>query len=91
MMDRPPPDLSTREGRVAHRAELGGLVRGPHYAGLVLLALGAVLIGLCGGKRTLESVSGMIGLIALLLGAMLVVTAIALRMAYHRRRMHPGA
>jgi membrane protein YdbS with pleckstrin-like domain len=83
------PDLATREGRRAYGAELSGVARGWRYAGLSLVAIGAVLliVARLSGADIWHSAIGLGAVAALVVGWGLAIVGIVKRTRYHRRRM----
>jgi drug/metabolite transporter (DMT)-like permease len=83
------PDLGTREGRRLYAAELGRVARFWRYAGLGLVAVGAILLiaARLSGADLRHSAIGLAALAALVVGWALAIVGIVKRTLYHRRRM----
>lgn len=88
MESRPPPNLTDPAELAAYRTELRGLARGVRYGGVSITVLGAVLAGL--RQWLWPQMTVLLPMVTIALGVMLMLTAIALRAAYHARRMRGG-
>lgn len=80
-----PPNLKDPADADAYRDELAGVGRGIRLAGVLLAALGAVLVLL--HRKEVLPVPIWLGVIVLGAGVMLIITAVAARARYHQLRM----
>jgi hypothetical protein len=85
MASRPPPNLNDPVELAAYRKELRGLARGVRFGGVGITVLGAA-IALIRAKLA-PDIPFVVPLVVIALGVLLMLTAIALRTAYHARRM----
>jgi hypothetical protein len=81
MEGRPPPNLKDPGDLAAYRHEL----RGVRWGGIGITLVGAVVAAL--RAWAWPAIPALIPLIVVAWGMLLMLTAIALRMAYHARRM----
>lgn len=81
-----PPNLKDPAERAAYRRELAGVARGIRLSGIVLAALGAVMV-LLWRRGQLGAVPAWLAFTVLGLGLMLMITGIAARTRYHALRM----
>ena len=88
-MPLPPPDLSTREGLSAYRAELAGVARPLRWGGLSCVLLGVVLLvqARSGWQTNVDRMFGLAGIFLVLCGWALMIVGIVRRKRYHRDRM----
>ncbi len=86
-MDRPPPDLSDPAQLTAYRRELRGVARGVRVGGVTITTIGAILAIV--RAWAVPGIPRLVPIVIVALGVMLMLTAIALRSAYHARRMRP--
>ncbi|MBN8806698.1 MAG: hypothetical protein J0I47_00450 [Sphingomonas sp.] len=82
---RPPPNLNDPTERIAYRQELRRIARGVRYGG-VAITLAGVALALLRAKLW-PHVPSVAVIVVIALGALLMLTAIALRTAYHAARM----
>lgn len=85
MASRPPPDLTDPAERAAYARELRGIARGVRYGGIAI-ALAGVALALMRAK-VWPQIPMVAVIVVVALGAMLMLTALALRIAYHAARM----
>ena len=86
MEDRPPPpNLNDPAELAAYRLELRGVARGVRFGAIAITLLGAAVALL--RVYALPSIPVIVPLVVLALGLLLMLTAIALRTAYHAQRM----
>lgn len=83
-----PPNLKDPAERAAYRRELAGVARGVRLSGIVLAALGAVLVLLW--RRNQLAAPPWLAFAVLGMGLMLMITGIAARTRYHALRMRGG-
>lgn len=85
MEGRPPPNLKDPLELAAYRRELRGFARGVRWGGVAITIVGTVIAAL----RALvwPAIPELIPMVVIAWGALLMLTAIALRTAYHARRM----
>jgi hypothetical protein len=88
MESRPPPNLKDPDELAAYRRELRNVARGVRRGGIGITLIGAAVAGL--RTWTWPAIPALIPVIVLAWGALLMLTAIALRTAYHARRMRGG-
>jgi hypothetical protein len=83
------PDFNTPEGLRAYRSELWRVARWWRWAGLSLVALGAIGLFVTSKYHMplLGSPLGLLTLAALVVGWGLAIMGIAKRTRYHKRRM----
>ncbi len=87
-MAQPPPDLSTREGKAAYRAELFRVARPLRLTGLTLTIVGIVFLFWAQGWHTVAERSfGLAGIVLIVIGWSLMIAGIVKRMLYHRKRI----
>lgn len=88
MADLPPPDLSTREGQAAYRAELFRVARLLRLTGLTLTIFGILLLFEAQGWHSpAERTFGLAGVSLILFGWVLMIAGIVKRALYHKKRM----
>ena len=84
------PDLSTKEGRKAHRHEMRMIAVRPRRWGLWLLTTGFLLV-LAPSALNMHSLFGlwppMLGTICIMLGVPLLVASVVLKRRYLRQRV----
>lgn len=85
MESRPPPNLSDPAEFAAYRKELREVVRGLRY-GSVGVTLAGAGVGLARAKLW-PAIPLLVPVVVIALGVMLMITAMAFRVAYHARRM----
>ena len=86
--DSPLPDLSTREGQAAYRAELFKVARPLRLAGLTLTIVGILFLFEAQGWRSVaERTFGLAGIVLIALGWSLMIVGIVKRTFYHKKRM----
>jgi uncharacterized membrane protein len=85
MASRPPPNLSDPVELTAYRQELRGVARGVRSGGVLLAVLGAIAAAV--RAWALPTIPALVPLVIVALAALLMLTGIALRTAYHVRRM----
>lgn len=82
-----PPDLSTKDGRAAYRAELRGVARAARLIGFLLILAGAVLVFLPRMYWSFPHQLVWIGYFLIATGWAFFAYAIVTRSRHHRRRM----
>ena len=85
MEGRPPPNLKDPGDLAAYRRELRGVASGVRWGGIGIMLIGAIVAAL--RAWVWPAMPALIPLIVVAWGMLLMLTAIALRMAYHARRM----
>jgi len=86
--DSPLPDLSTREGQAAYRAELFKVARPLRLAGLTLTIIGILMLFEAQGWHSVtERTFGLSGIILIGVGWSLMIAGIIRRTLYHKKRM----
>jgi hypothetical protein len=85
MEGRPPPNLKDPADLAAYRRELRGVASGVRWGGIGITLVGATVAAL--RAWVWPAIPVLIPLIVVAWGMLLMLTAIALRMAYHARRM----
>jgi fatty acid desaturase len=85
MEGRPPPNLKDPGDLAAYRRELRGVASGVRWGGIGITLVGAVIAAL--RAWVWPGIPALIPLIVVVWGMLLMLTAIALRTAYHARRM----
>jgi hypothetical protein len=85
MEDRPPPNLKDPDDLAAYRRELRGVASGVRWGGIGITLIGAMIAAL--RAWAWPAIPALIPLVVVLWGMLLMLTAIALRTAYHARRM----
>lgn len=85
MEGRPRPNLNDPAERAAYARELRGIARGVRHGG-VAIALAGVALALLRAKLW-PQLPSVVVMVVVALGASLMLTAIALRTAYHAARM----
>jgi hypothetical protein len=88
MESRPPPNLKDPLELAAYRRELRGVASGVRWGGIGITLVGAVVAAL--RARAWPAIPVLIPMIVVAWGMLLMLTAIALRIAYHARRMRGG-
>lgn len=88
MDGRPPPNLKNPVELAAYRRELRGVARGVRWGGIGITLAGTAIAAL--RAWTLPAISVLIPIVVISWGMLLMLTAIALRAAYHARRMRGG-
>lgn len=88
MEGRPPPNLKDPGDLAAYRRELRGVASGVRWGGIGVTLVGAVIAAL--RAWAWPGIPALIPLIVVAWGMLLTLTAIALRTAYHARRMRGG-
>jgi hypothetical protein len=88
MEGRPPPNLKDPGDLAAYRRELRGVASGVRWGGIGIMLIGAIVAAL--RAWVWPAMPALIPLIVVAWGMLLMLTAIALRMAYHARRMRGG-
>lgn len=84
----PPPDLSTREGQTAYRAELFRIGRSLRLVGLTLIVIGILMLFEAQGwQNVTERTFGLAGIVVIAGGWSLMIIGIVKRMLHHRKRM----
>src|SRR4051812_21659839 len=82
------PDLSTRAGQAAYRAELFKVARPLRLAGLTLTILGILfLFEAQGWHSVIERTFGLAGIVLIALGWSLMIVGIIKRSLYHKKKM----
>jgi fatty acid desaturase len=85
MESRPPPNLSDPAEFAAYRRESRQVVRGLRLGSVGVTIVGALIALL---RATIwPALPILVPMLAIALGVMLMITAIAFRTAYHARRM----
>jgi hypothetical protein len=88
LMDLPPPDLSTPEGKAAYRAELFKVARPLRLTGLTLTIVGILMLFQAQGwQSAAERTFGLAGIVLIVVGWSLMIAGIVKRTLYHRKRM----
>jgi hypothetical protein len=85
MESRRPPNLNDPVELAAYRRELRGVASGVRWGGIGITLVGAVVAAL--RAWAWPAIPALIPMIVVAWGMLLMLTAIALRMAYHARRM----
>jgi len=85
MEGRPPPNLKDPLELTAYRRELRSVASGVRWGGIGITLIGAMVAAL--RAWAWPAIPALIPMIVVAWGMMLMLTAIALRMAYHARRM----
>ncbi|HEX7848585.1 MAG TPA: hypothetical protein VF485_02520 [Sphingomonas sp.] len=88
MEGRPPPNLKDPVELAAYRRELRGVASGVRWGGIGITLIGAMVAAL--RAWAWPAIPVLIPLIVVVWGMLLMLTAIALRTAYHARRMRGG-
>jgi len=88
MESRPPPNLKDPGELAAYRRELRGVASGVRWGGIGITLVGAVVAALRAWAWPV--IPALIPMIIVAWGMLLMLTAIALRAAYHARRMRGG-
>jgi hypothetical protein len=88
MESRPPPNLKDPLELAAYRRELRGVASGVRWGGIGITLIGTVVAAL--RAWAWPAIPALIPMIVVAWGMLLMLTAIALRMAYHARRMGGG-
>jgi len=88
MEGRPPPNLKDPGELAAYRRELRGVASGVRWGGIGITLIGAVVAALRAWAWPV--IPALIPMIIVAWGMLLMLTAIALRTAYHARRMRGG-
>jgi len=85
MEGRPPPNLNDPAERAAYRRELRGVARSVRLGGvgIALVGVGAAAIR----ALAIPAMPALVPIVVIAWGVLLMLTAIALRTAYHVRRM----
>jgi hypothetical protein len=88
-MPLPPPDLSTREGRAIHRAELSGIARPFRWGGLLCVLLGVILLFQThsGWHSMADRMFGFVGIVLIVYGWTLVLIGSVRRARHHKLRV----
>ena len=81
----PPPDLTDPAQLAAYRRELGGVARGVRFGGVGVTVAGALAAAV--RAFAWPALPVLVPVVLIALGVLLMLTAIALRTAYHVRRM----
>ena len=88
MTDLPPPDLSTREGQAAYRAEVFRVARPLRLIGLTFTIAGILMLFEAQGWHSVtERTFGLAGIVLIAIGWALLIVGIVKRMLYHKKRM----
>jgi len=88
MADLPPPDLSTREGQAAYRAEVFRVARPLRLIGLTFTIAGILMLFEAQGWHSVtERTFGLAGIVLIAIGWTLLIVGIIKRMLYHKKRM----
>ena len=85
MESRPPPNLNDPLELAAYRRELRGVASGVRWGGIGITLIGAVAAAL--RAWAWPAIPALIPMIVVAWGMLLMLTAIALRAAYHARRI----
>lgn len=85
MEGRSPPNLKDPLELAAYRRELRGVASGVRWGGIGITLMGAMVAAL--RAWAWPAIPVLIPMIVVVWGMLLMLTAIALRMAYHARRM----
>lgn len=85
MDGRPPPNLKDPLALAAYRRELRGVASGVRWGGIGITLVGAMVAAL--RAWAWPTIPALIPMVVVAWGMLLMLTAIALRMAYHARRM----
>jgi cobalamin biosynthesis protein CobD/CbiB len=85
MEGRPPPNLKDPGDLAAYRREVRGVASGVRWGGIAIILVGATVAAL--RAWVWPAIPALIPLIVVAWGMLLMLTAIALRSAYHARRM----
>jgi len=85
MDGRPPPNLKDPLALAAYRRELRGVASGVRWGGIGITVIGAMVAAL--RAWAWPAIPALIPMVVVAWGMLLMLTAIALRMAYHARRM----
>jgi len=88
MEGRPPPNLKDPGELAAYRRELRGVARGVRWGGIGITLIGAAIAAL--RAWVWPAIPALIPMIVVAWGMLLMLTAIALRTAYHARRVRGG-
>lgn len=88
MEGRRPPNLKDPLASAAYRRELRGVASGVRLGGVGITLIGAIVAAL--RAWAWPGIPVLIPMILVAWGLLLMLTAIALRMAYHARRMRGG-
>lgn len=88
MESRPPPNLKDPGELAAYRRELRGVASGVRWGGIGITLVGAVVAAL--RAWAWPAIPALIPMIVVAWGMLLMLTAIAIRAAYHARRMRGG-
>ena len=88
MDGRPPPNLKDPSELAAYRHEQRGVASGVRWGGIGITLAGIAIAVL--RAWTLPAISVLIPIVVISWGMLLMLTAIALRAAYHARRMRGG-
>jgi uncharacterized membrane protein HdeD (DUF308 family) len=80
-----PPNLKDPAERAAYRRELAEVARGTRVSGIIVAAIGAILVLL--HRRELLAVPLWLAASVVGAGLMLMITGIAARTRYHQLRM----
>jgi hypothetical protein len=88
MEGRPPPNLKDPLELAAYRRELRGVASGVRWGGIGITLIGAVIAAL--RAWAWPAIPVLIPMIVVAWGMLLMLTTIALRIAYHARRMRGG-
>ena len=87
MADLPPPDLSTREGQAAYRAEVFKVARPLRLTGLSFTIAGILMLFAAQGWHSVaERTFGLAGIVLIAIGWSLMIMGIIKRMLYHKKR-----
>jgi hypothetical protein len=85
MEGRPPPNLKDPVELAAYRRELRGVASGVRWGGIGITLIGAMVAAL--RAWAWPGIPVLIPVVVVAWGMLLMLTAIALRTAYHTRRM----
>lgn len=85
MDGRPPPNLKDPLALAAYRRELRGVASGVRWGGIGITLIGVIVAAL--RAWAWPAIPALIPMVVVAWGMLLMLTAIALRMAYHARRM----
>lgn len=85
MEGRSPPNLKDPLELAAYRRELRGVASGVRRGGIGITLIGAVMAAL--RAWAWPAIPALVPMVVVAWGMLLMLTAIALRMAYHARRM----
>jgi cobalamin biosynthesis protein CobD/CbiB len=88
MESRPPPNLKDPLELAAYRRELRGVASGVRWGGIGITLIGAAVAVL--RAWAWPAIPALVPMIVVVWGMLLMLTAIALRMAYHAGRMRGG-